>query len=118
MIPLYRFGIHKVHPEPTLDPVKAPWSAPRGYTTSISEDVAVYKANLPLRQQINQCTPKSKKRTVQPKTMNHSNILQRAWTAIRGHFKEVADDILPRQTIANPNGDVKMPRLLICVCCL
>jgi hypothetical protein len=39
----YRFGVDKVHPAP-LDPAKAPWSAPRGYTTSIRQEADALKA--------------------------------------------------------------------------
>jgi hypothetical protein len=113
----YRFGRDKVHPAPTLDPAVAPWSAPRGYATSIPEEVAAYKVGLPPKKAQVQQPPKSKK-TVQLKTKSSINIFHRAWTSIRNHFKGVADDILPRQTTANPNGDVEMPRLLACICCL
>jgi hypothetical protein len=45
--PQYIFGRTKVHPEPpALDPAVAPWSAPRGYATTIPEEVAAYKASI------------------------------------------------------------------------
>ena len=39
----YRFGVDKVHPAPALNPAVAPWSAPRGYTTSILEETNALK---------------------------------------------------------------------------
>lgn len=42
--PQYIFGRTKVHPEPPpLDPKLAPWSAPRGYTTSMAEEANALK---------------------------------------------------------------------------
>ena len=41
--PQYIFGQTKVHPAP-LDPKVAPWSAPRGYTTSMAEEADALKA--------------------------------------------------------------------------
>jgi hypothetical protein len=115
----YRFGVDKVHPvvSPASDGVtlNAPWSAPRGYTTSIPEEVAAYKARLPQRR-TELPHPKSKKASVSPKI--NQSIIRRAWTYIRNHFKGIADDVLPQQTAANPNGDVKIPRLLVCLCCM
>lgn len=51
--PQYIFGRTKVHPEPApLDPKVAPWSAPRGYTTTLRQEADALKdaarANKPL----------------------------------------------------------------------
>lgn len=105
----YHFGRNKVH--------IAHWSAPRGYTTSITEAVAEYKAALPPRKAQVQRSPKSQS-SIPVKTKSGINIFQRAWISICDHFKGIADDVLPRQTAANPNGDVVVPRLLVCLCCL
>jgi hypothetical protein len=43
--PQYIFGRTKVHPEPPVLDIKvAPWSAPRGYTTTLREEADVIKA--------------------------------------------------------------------------
>lgn len=112
----YHFGKDKVHPAP-LDPAQAPWSAPRGYTTSIPDEVAAYKASLPPRRLPPTSTHKPVQK-VKKKTKLEAQFIKRAWTAIKQHFNGVVDDILPRQTEANPNGDVKIPRLLQCLCCI
>ena len=49
--PQYIFGRTKVHPEP-LDPKVAPWSAPRGYMTTLRQEADTLKdaarANKPI----------------------------------------------------------------------
>lgn len=123
----YRFGKDKVHPAPAplshsdasssvLCHSDAPWSAPRGYTTSIPEEVAAYKAALPVRKTVKAMKPQLKPQL--PLKKFKSQILLRTWRAILDHFKGLADDVLPRQTEENPNRDVAVPRLLLCLCCL
>jgi hypothetical protein len=109
----YQFGKDKVHP---LDPVKAPWSGPRGYTTSIPEEVAAYKASLHRRQKP---IPRSEAKVIRVKRRSSSNqFFSRIWTKIRAHFIAVGNDMFPRQTAQNPNGDVKRPLILATLCCL
>jgi len=120
----YRFGKDKVHPLP-LDASKAsssvlrhaPWSAPRGYTTSIPEEVAVYKASLPKRKP---AMPSNHViRSTKQKRKIKIACVQSAWAKIRDHFKGVYNDVLGlRQTPDNPNGDIEPPRLVRCICCL
>jgi hypothetical protein len=109
----YSFGKDKVYPLP-LD--KAPWSAPRGYTTSIPEEVAAYKASLPLRPKP---IPKSEPKVIQVKRQSsRGRFFIRIWTSIQNHFRDLKNDIVSRQTEQNPNGDVTVPPLLAKLCCL
>ncbi len=105
----YIFGKDKVYP------LNAPWSGPRGYTTSIPEEVAAYKASLPPRHK-----PKPEPiKTIRVKRRSSGNqFFVRIWTRIRNHFIALGDDMFPRQTSQNPDGDVKIPRLLTVLCCL
>ncbi len=114
----YVFGRTKVYPAPThtLDPEKAPWSAPRGYTTSIPESVAAYKLSI---SQSKVAVPTHQPLKVkQVKQKQRSNYLSKCWTAIKNHFRAVKQDMLPQQTEQDPNGDVRIPPLVSCICCL
>jgi hypothetical protein len=99
-----------------LDPAKAPWSAPRNYTTSIPEEVAAYKSSLPSRQKP---IPRSEPKIIRIKRQSSGGrFFRRIWTTIRDHFVAVRNDMLPRQTTENPNGDIKRPIILATLCCL
>lgn len=103
----YSFGRDKVYP--------APWSGPRGYTTSIPEEVALYKAAI--REYRSKEVPKSKPKIqiIRQKPRQRHDFFRKAWTAICDHFKAVGRDIMPP---SRPNADVEMPRILRYLCCL
>lgn len=93
--PAYVFGKTKVHPAPqmpSLDPKIAPWSAPRGYTTSLAEEAA----NLKHRQRSNKpavlVASKHYKRPSAPVNPEHTRIYR--WAArTKSHFAAVLADI-------------------------
>lgn len=114
----YIFGKTKVYPAPLLDAAKAPWSAPRGYTTSIPDDVEAYKLSIRKSKVYRSPTEPPKVKQIPLKRKFRSTYLSKFWTAIKDHFRAVKQDMLPQQTPQDPNGDVRIPPLVACVCCL
>ena len=98
--PDYVFGKTKVHPAPpeqqsqppSLDPKVAPWSAPRGYTTSLAEEAR----DLKRRQQSNKpavlVASKHYKRPAVPVNKEKARVYQWA-TRTKNHFAAVMADI-------------------------
>jgi hypothetical protein len=89
----YHFGVDKVHPAPALDPAKAPWSSPRGYTTSILEETNALKAANRLANRVNggQATTRwhvpDPKRRARRQTPN-------CFRAVAAHMRAVYADIV------------------------
>ena len=113
----YIFGRTKVHPAPPpITPSKAPWSAPRGYTTSIPEEVATYKLSICHSKVATQ--PVKVKPAPRTKSKLQLTCLSKCWIAIKDHFRAVKQDMLPQQTDQDPDGDVRIPPVVACICCL
>lgn len=95
-VPDYVFGKTKVHPAPppvpSLDPAIAPWSAPRGYTTSLPEEAAALKR----RQQSDKpaVLVASKHYTRPAAPVNRQHLWIHRWaTATKSHFAAVLADM-------------------------
>ncbi len=114
----------KIHPaplplpggeeKPKLDPSKAPWSSPRGFATSIPEEVAAYKQAIqaakpppkPLRVRKHK-EPKSKS------TFSLKAFLKKPFAAIYNHFQEL--------TFSEERHDhinARMHRTIGFICCI
>jgi hypothetical protein len=94
--PAYVFGKTKVHPAPppvpSLDPAKAPWSAPRGYTTSLPEEAAALKR----RQQSDKpaVLVASKHYTRPAAPVNRQHLWIHRWAAAtKNHFAAILSDM-------------------------
>ena len=98
--PDYVFGKTKVHPAPQdpqpppppLDPKVAPWSAPRGYTTSMADEIC----DLKRRQQSDKpavlVASKHYKRPDKP--VNNQHVWIHRWAAAtKNHFAAVLADM-------------------------
>lgn len=105
-------------PPPLLDEAKAPWSAPRGYSTSIPEAVETYKLSVSQSKVTTPPPIPSKTKSHRTKDRPRLTHLSKCWTSIKDHFRGIKQDILPQQTQNDPDADIKMPRLLACLCCL
>lgn len=77
--------------KPTLDPIKAPWSSPRGFATSIPEEVNAWKLlistqNPPIKPlHVVRKEPKYKKKS----SFSCKNILKKPFVAIYNHFQAI-----------------------------
>lgn len=114
-----RYKIHPMPlpgglPVPTLDPVKAPWSSPRGFATTISEEAEA------LRQAARQSKPSkplpimkhTKKQTPKLKT-SCPNIFKKAFWAIYNHFQAITFSEERHDEIND-----RMHRFIGFVCCI
>jgi hypothetical protein len=78
--------------KPKLDPSKAPWSSPRGFATSIPEEVAAYKRSL--SSQHPQPQPLRVRKHKEPKQKQKccfscKNLFKKAFLAIYNHFQAI-----------------------------
>ena len=96
--PAYVFGKTKVHPAPpvpSLDPKVAPWSSPRGYTTSMADEIR----DLKRRQQSDKAAvlvaysnPKHYMRPATP--VNRQHVWIHRWAkATKSHFASALTDM-------------------------
>ncbi len=95
-IPDYVFGKTKVHPAPppvpSLDPAKAPWSSPRGYTTSLAEEAAALKRRQQSDKPAVLVASKHYKRPT-PKQNPRHDWIHRWAAATKNHFAAVLADM-------------------------
>jgi hypothetical protein len=96
--PAYVFGKTKVHPAPQeappppLDPAIAPWSAPRGYTTSRADEIR----DLKRRQQSDKpAVLVASRHYTQPATpVNRQHVWIHRWiSATKSHFASALTDM-------------------------
>jgi hypothetical protein len=96
--PAYVFGKTKVHPAPQgpqpppLDPKVAPWSAPRGYTTSMADEIR----DLKRRQQSDKpaVLVASRHYTRPAAPVNQQHVWIHRWAnATKNHFAAVLADM-------------------------
>ena len=99
---------------PVLDPSKAPWSSPRGFATSIPEEVDAWKRLI--RSQNPPVKPLHVRKQKLPKqkcSFSCKNILKKPFVAIYNHFQAI--------TFSEKRHDhinTRMHRFLGFVCCI
>lgn len=100
--------------KPTLDPSKAPWSSPRGFATSIPEEVTAW--HRAMRAAKPQTAPKplpvKKQKPKKPK-FSCGKFFKRVATAIYDHFQAITFSDNRHDRINN-----KMHRLIGTLCCI
>ena len=112
-----RFKIYPAPPlpeeAPKLDPSKAPWSSPRGYATSIPEEVQAWHRAKP--QTTSKPLPVKKKKQKKPNGTKLScpGIIKNAFLAIYNHFQAITFSEKRHDDMNN-----KMHRFLGTVCCI
>jgi hypothetical protein len=115
-----RFKIHPALPlpggqeTPMLDPSKAPWSSPRGFATSIPEEVAAWHRAVRAAKPQEKPKPLSvKKQKPKSPKFSCSKFFKRVATAIYDHFQAI--------TFSNDRHDHinnKMHRFIGTLCCI
>ena len=113
-----RFKIYPAPPlpeeAPKLDPSKAPWSSPRGYATSIPEEVQAWHRAKP--QTTSKPLPVKKKKPKKTKEkikFSCSCFIKKAFMAVYNHFQAI--------TFSEERHDhinTRMHRFLGTVCCI
>jgi hypothetical protein len=97
-MPRKRFKIYPALPlnsqreeKPTLDPSKAPWSSPRGFATSIPEEVDAWKRMIRAQNPPSKPLPVIRKEPKHKKKYSFSckNILKKPFVAIYNHFQAI-----------------------------
>lgn len=117
---------YKIHPaplslpggqeKPTLDAVKAPWSSPRGFATSIPEEVAAWHQAMRAAKPLITLKPLPvKKQKPKPKGPKFScgKFFKRVATAIYDHFQAITFSENRHEKISH-----KMHRLIGTLCCI
>jgi hypothetical protein len=77
--------------QPTLDPSKAPWSSPRGFATSIPQEVAEYKLSVRSKKPPKHLHVRTNKESKEKQKCSFSckNILKKPFVAIYNHFQAI-----------------------------
>ena len=118
-MPRKRFKIHPApapteEKKPTLDPSKAPWSSPRGFATSIPEEVTAYKRTVLAQKPPSK--PLHVRKQKQPKqkcSFSCKNILKKPFVAIYNHFQAITFSEQRHEDI-----NIRAHRFIGFVCCI